>query len=57
MNIDDIQKEYLPVSKKRIRCFVKKYLTHKVIGGRIFVDREVLEEILNDPDREILSLK
>ena len=26
LSIDEIQKEYLPVSKKRIRCLVKKYL-------------------------------
>ena len=35
MSIDDIQKEYLPVSKKKIRAFVKKYLNFKLIGGRI----------------------
>jgi len=56
LNIDEIQKEYLPVSKKRIRCLVKKYLNSKVIGGRIYTDREELECLLADPDREYLPL-
>lgn len=56
MSIDDIQKEYLPVSKKKIRAFVKKYLNIKLIGGRIYVEREALEKILGDPEREIFPL-
>ena len=56
MSIDDIQKEYLPVSKKKIRAFVKKYLNFKLIGGRIYVEREALESILGDPEREIFPL-
>ena len=56
VNIDDIQREYLPVSKKRIRSLVKKYLNSKVIGGRIYADREELERLLADPDREYLPL-
>ena len=56
VNIDDIQREYLPVSKKRIRSLVKKYLNSKVIGGRINTDREELERLLADPDREYLPL-
>ena len=56
MSIDDIQKEYLPVSKKKIRAFVKKYLNIKLIGGRIYVEREALEDILGDPEREIFPL-
>lgn len=57
LNIDDIQKEYLPVSKKKIRSFVKKYLPTKLIGGRIFVERDALENLLKDPDRDILPLR
>ena len=56
VNIDDIQREYLPVSKKRIRSLVKKNLNSKVIGGRIYTDREELERLLADPDREYLPL-
>ena len=57
MSIDDIQKEYLPISKKKIRALVKNYLCVKTIGGRMFVDRTELERILGDPDRERFSLK
>ena len=57
LSIDDIQKEYLPVSKKKIRIFVKKYLPTKFIGGRLFVERSALEKLLSDPDREVLPLK
>ena len=56
LNIDDIQKEYLPISKKKIRCFVKKYLPAKLIGGRIYVERQLLEQLLSDPERENLPL-
>lgn len=51
ITINEIQKEYLPVSKKRIRTFVKKYLNVKMIGNRIFIDRESLEALLASPDR------
>jgi len=51
-----VQKEYLPVSRKRIRTFVKKYIPVKRIGGRIFVDRDILESVLADPDREAFPL-
>ena len=57
LNITDIQQEYLPVSKKKIRSFVKKYLPIKLIGSRIFVERDALEKLLTDPDRDILPLK
>ena len=56
LSIDDIQKEYLPISKKKIRCFVKKYLPIKLIGGRIYVERQLLEQLLSDPERENLPL-
>ena len=57
LSIDDIQKEYLPVSKKKIRVFVKKYLPVKLIGGRMFAERDALERLLSDPDRDILPLR
>ena len=50
VSIDDIQREYLPVSKKKIRSLVKQYLPVKTIGGRIFVQRETLEQLLSDKD-------
>ena len=56
VSIDDIQREYLPVSKKKIRALVKQYLPVKTIGGRMFVQRETLERLLSDPDRQNLPL-
>ena len=56
LSIEDIQKEYLPVSKKRIRVFVQKYMPINRIGGRIFVDRDILEALLSDPEREAFPL-
>lgn len=56
LNITDIQQEYLPVSKKKIRSFVKKYLPVKLIGRRIFVERNALEKLLTNPDRDVLPL-
>ena len=47
LSIDDIQKEYLPISKKRLRIMVKKHLDTKTIGNRLFVEREQLETLLN----------
>ena len=46
LSIDDIQKEYLPISKKRLRIMVKKHLDTKTIGNRLFVEREQLEALL-----------
>ena len=48
LSIDDIQKEYLPISKKRLRLFVKKHLETKTIGNRIFVERAELERLLKN---------
>ena len=56
LSIDDIQKEYLPVSKKKIRSFAKQYLNAKMIGGRLYVERESLEKLLADPNRNSLPL-
>ena len=47
LSIDDIQKEYLPISKNRLRMLVKKHLDTKTIGNRLFVEREQLEALLN----------
>jgi len=56
VSVDDIQREYLPISKKRIRAFVRIYLPMKLIGSRIFTDREALEQLLADPDRILFPL-
>ena len=57
LNIDDIQNEYLPISKKRIRYLLKRYLHIKRIGGRIYTDREAFERLLADSEREYLPLE
>ena len=46
--ISDIQREYLPISKKKIREFVKEHLYIKMIGGRIYVERAALEDLLSN---------
>ena len=51
LTIDDIHREFLPISKKRIRALVKQYLNIKIIGGRIFVERRQLENLLNSTER------
>lgn len=56
ISIDEIQREYLSLSKKRIRALVKKHLQVKMIGGRIYTEREALDRLLADPGREYLSL-
>ncbi len=56
LSIDEIQRQYLPISKKKIRAFIKRYLNAKMIGGRLFVERESLDKLLSDPEREHLPL-
>lgn len=57
LSIDDIQKEYLPISKKKLRAFSKKYLDVKIIGNRMFVEREQLESLLNSEYIKELTLR
>lgn len=56
ISIDDIHKEYLPIGKKRIRTLVKKYLQVKMIGNRMYIERESFERLLSNPDIEYLPL-
>ena len=56
VSIDNIQKEYLPISKKKIRNLAKQYLNAKMIGGRLYVERKSLEMLLTDPNRNSLPL-
>ena len=57
LSIADIQKEYLPISRKKLRMFVKRYLDAKMIGNRIFVSREELEEVLHNPENTNLPIR
>ena len=56
LTITDIQNEYLPISKKKIRILAKKYLPTKMLGNRIFVERKQLEDLLSSTDIERLDL-
>ena len=56
VSIEALTKYYLPISKRKARKFVAKYLQSKRIGNRIYVDRQQLERLLNDPDRELFPL-
>ena len=51
VDISEIISSYLPVSKRKARKFVSLYLEPKRIGNRMYVEREKLEALLNDPDR------
>lgn len=56
VGITELTKAYLPISKKRARKFALLYLDGKYIGNRIFVERDRLEALLSDPDREKFPL-
>ena len=56
VGISEITKSYLPISRKRARKFVLLYLDAKRIGNRIFVERDKLEALLSDPERERFPL-
>ena len=55
MNVDDIQKQYLPISKKKIRTLIKNNLSVKLIGGRMFVEREELDKFLRNRESDVTS--
>ena len=56
VSISEITAVYLPVSKRKARRFVSLYLEPKRIGNRIYVEREKLETLLYDPERESFPL-
>lgn len=56
VDISEITAKYLPVSKKKARKFVALYLEPKRIGNRLFVEREKLEALLGDPNRDCFPL-
>lgn len=43
LSMEDIQKQYLPISRKKIRSFVKASVPYQKIGRRIYVSRKDLE--------------
>jgi len=56
VGITEITERYLPVSKRKARKFVSLYLDSKRIGNRIYVDREKLEALLRDENRDEFPL-
>ena len=55
ISIKDVQKDYLPMlSLKRIRKLVTFHVHTLRVGNKILVDRDQLEKLLLDEDREIL---
>ena len=51
LSIDEVQRQILPMSKKNIRKFLYQYLPVKKIGNRLYVSRNALEALLNDPNQ------
>ena len=47
VGISELVETYLPMSKRKARKFVKMYLDPIWIGNRMYVDRELLEALLN----------
>ena len=57
VDISSIVEQYLPVSRRKARKFVELYCSsRKIVGGRIYVERRQLEQLLADPDRERFPL-
>ena len=56
VSIREITEHYLPVSKRLARKFVSLYLEPRRIGNRIYVEREKLEALLYDSNRENFPL-
>ena len=46
LTIDEVQQEYLPISKKKIRSLMKENLSVRMIGGRMYIERVELERLL-----------
>lgn len=47
VGIGELTQTYLPMSKRKARKFVKMYLDPIWIGNRMYVDRELLEALLD----------
>jgi len=56
IDINEVIESYLPMSKKKARKFVIRYLDHKRIGNKIYVDRIKLEELVKREDVESFPL-
>ena len=52
VGITEITERYLPMSRRKVRKFVSMYLDPIQIGNQIYVRRDQLESLLNDPNQE-----
>ena len=52
LSVCEIQDEYLPICKKKIRNIIKDNISYKCIGGRMYVERCLLEDFLKDYKHE-----
>ncbi len=55
LTVGDIQKEYLPISSKKLRAWVKEHLPVKHIGRRLYVERAALETLLSNEEQQRVS--
>ena len=44
------------MSRKKLRAFAKKYLDVKIIGKRMYIEREQLEKVLSSNDIKEMTL-
>lgn len=52
VDISSVVRDYLPISRRKARKFVELYCSsRKIVGGRIYVERKQLEQLLADPER------
>ena len=56
VDIGELTACYLPCSKRKARKFAELYCNIKRVGNRIYVQRQQLEQLLADPDRERFPL-
>lgn len=54
IDIDTVQREYLQLSKKKIRNIANTYLRTIRCGNKILIDRMELEKFIKDPERDHL---
>lgn len=54
IDIDTVQREYLQLSKKKIRNIANTYLRIIRCGNKILIDRMELEKFIKDPERDHL---
>ena len=54
IDVETVQREYLPLSKKKIRNIATTYLRIIRCGNKLLIDRMELEKFIKDPERDHL---